>query len=188
MKKTGLITIALAMLMTVSAYSRTGGKLVSEKSHVKFFSHTAMEDIEANNYSSVSTINTETGDVVFSIPMQGFEFEKSAMQKHFNQDNFLDTKTHPKSKLVGKITNLDEIDFTKDGTYEAVVEGDLSIKGTTKSIKEKGNVIVKGGKVSVESKFDVALGDYGVSFVKGKPSTNVAKVVEVTVHSEYAAE
>ncbi len=117
MKNKGLFTIALAMLMTLSANSRDGGKLVSSKSHVKFFSTTPMEDIEANNYASVSTINTETGEVVFSVPMQGFEFEKSAMQKHFNSENFLDTKSHPKSKLVGKITNLDEIDFSKDGEY-----------------------------------------------------------------------
>ena len=188
MKNKGLFTIALAMLMTASAFSRTGDKLVSSKSHIKFFSHTAMEDIEANNYASVSTINTATGDVVFSIPMQGFEFENSTMQKHFNQDKFLDTKVHPKGKLVGKITNMDDIDFSKDGNYEAVVEGDLTIKGTTNSLKEKGTITVKNGNVSIESKFPVTLSDYGVSFIKGKPSTNVAKVVEVTVLSEYAAE
>jgi len=187
MKKTGIITVTLALLMSVSAYSRTGGKLVSEKSHVKFYSHTPVEDIEANNYASVSTINTETGEVVFSVPMQGFEFEKSMMQKHFNQEKFLDTKTHPKGKLVGKITNLDDIDFTKDGTYMAMVEGDLSIKGSTKSIKDTGKIIVKGGNVSVQSQFNVTLADYGISLT-GKPAKNVAKEVEVTVHSEYAAE
>ena len=188
MKKRGLFIVGLAMLMTVSAYSRTGGKLVSSKSHIKFYSHTAMEDIEANNFTSVSTINTETGGVAFSVPMQGFEFEKSMMQKHFNQENFLDTKAHPKSKLVGKITNIDEIDFSKDGEYEAIIEGELTIKGKTNPINENGTITVKGNNVGVESKFNVTLADYGVSFLKGKPSTNVAKVVEVTVMSEYAPE
>ena len=188
MKNKELFTIAMAMLMSVSAFSRTGGKLVSSKSHVKFYSHTAMEDIEANNYASVSTINTETGEVVFSVPMQGFEFENSTMQKHFNQDKFLDTKVHPKGKLVGKITNLEDIDFSKDGNYEALVEGELTIKGTSNSLKEKGTITVKGGNVSIESTFPVTLEDYGVSFIKGKPSTNVAKTVEVTVLGEYAAE
>ena len=188
MKNKGLFTIALALLMTASAYSRTGGKLVSSKSHVKFYSTTPMEDIEANNYASLSTINTETGEVVFSVPMQGFEFENSMMQKHFNQDNFLDTKTHPKSKLIGKITNLDEIDFSKDGEYEATVEGDLSIKGTTNPFKEKGIIKVEGNSIEIESKFNVTLADYGISFVKGKPSTNVAKTVEVTVLGEYMGE
>jgi polyisoprenoid-binding protein YceI len=188
MKNKGLFSIALAVLMTASAFSGTGDKLVSSKSHIKFYSHTAMEDIEANNYASVSTLNTKTGDVVFSVPMQGFEFENATMQKHFNQDKFLDTQAHPKGKLVGKIANFDDIDFSTNGKYEAVVEGDLTIKGTTNSVKEKGTITVKDGNVSLESKFPLTLEDYGVSFVKGKPSKNVAKTVEVTVLGEYAAE
>ncbi len=186
MKKISLSTISLVLLMTFSAYSQ--GKLKSSKSHIKFYSHTTVEDIEANNYTSVSTIDTENGEVVFSIPMQGFEFEKSTMQKHFNQENFLDTKTHPKGKLVGKITNIDEIDFSKDGVYQADVEGELSIKGETRHISEKGSITVKDGNIGVESKFNINLADYGISFVKGKPSTNVAKEVEVTVLAEYQAE
>ena len=188
MKRTGFLTMGLALLVSFSAYSETGGKLTSSKSHVKFYSHTALEDIEANNYTSVSTMNTETGDVVFSVPMQGFEFEKAAMQKHFNSDNFLDTQTYPKSKLVGKITNIGDIDFSKDGEYPADVEGDLTIKGKTKSIKEKGTITVKDGDIGIQSKFNVTLADHGISFVKGKPSTNVSKVVEVTVLSDYLAE
>jgi polyisoprenoid-binding protein YceI len=186
MKNTSLLTISLALLMTFSAYGQ--GKLKSSKSRIKFYSHTVAEDIEANNYSSVSTMNTESGEVVFSVPMQGFEFENATMQKHFNSENFLDTKTHPKGKLVGKIANIDEIDFTKDGVYQADVEGELSIKGETKPISEKGSVTVKDGNISVESKFDLTLADYGIRFVKGKPSTNVAAVVEVTVLADYQAE
>ncbi len=107
------------------------------------------------------------------------------MQKHFNQEDFLDTKTHPKGKLVGKITNIDEIDFSKDGVYQADVEGELSIKGESKPISEKGSITVKDGTIGLESKFNVTLGDYGISFAKGKPSTNVAKEVEVTVLADY---
>jgi polyisoprenoid-binding protein YceI len=188
MKKISLFTLSLVLLMTFSAYSQSLGKLKSSKSYIKFYSHTVAEDIEANNYTSVSTIDTESGEVVFSVPMQGFEFEKSTMQKHFNQENFLDTKTHPKGKLVGRITNIDEIDFSKDGIYQADVEGKLSIKGETKPISEKGSITVKNGNIGVESKFNVTLADYGISFVKGKPSTNVAKEVEVTVLADYRAE
>ena len=188
MKKTRLFTMGMALMVTFSAFGQASGKMVSSKSHVKFYSHTALEDIEANNYTSVSTINTETGEVVFSVSMQGFEFEKSLMQKHFNSDNFLDTQTHPKSKMVAMITNINDIDFTKDGEYEALVEGELSIKGKTNPVREKGTITVKGNNVGVQSKFNVTLADYDISFLKGKPSTNVAKVVEVTVHTEYLGE
>ncbi len=186
MKKLVLLTVVVALFATISATGQS--KLVSSKSHIKFFSTTPAEDIEANNTTSVSTINPTTGEIVFSVSMQGFEFEKALMQKHFNSDKFLDTQTNPKAKLKAKITNLSEVDFSKDGTYEADVEGELTIKGVTKPVHEKGKITVKGGKVDASSKFNVTLADYGISFVKGKPSTNIAKTVEVTLQAEYAAQ
>ncbi len=188
MKKTSILLGSLLMLLSISAYGQTNDKLVSSKTHMKFYSHTAVEDIEANNYASVSTINKGTGEVVFSVPMQSFEFEKSLMQKHFNSDKFLDTKEYPKAKLKGKITNLNDVDFTKDGKYSVVVEGELTIKGKTNAITEKGTIDVKGNTIKVSSSFNITLADYGITFAQGKPSTNIAKEVEVTVHSEYSAE
>ena len=107
------------------------------------------------------------------------------MQKHYNSDKFLDTKQFPKAKLKGKITNLSDVNFKADGSYEATVEGELTLKGETKPVTEKGTITVKDGKVSVKSVFNITLADYGVEFLKGKPSENIAKTVEVTVVAEY---
>jgi len=187
MKKSIILSVAI-VLFSVAGFSQVSGKLVSSKTHIKFFSHTSVEDIQANNYASVSTIDQATGDVVFSVPMQSFEFEKALMQKHFNQEGFLDTKQFPKAKLKGKITNLSEIDFSKDGSYNAIIEGELTIKGKTNPIKEKGTITVKGNVISAAGTFSIVLADYGVAFEKGKPSTNIAKKVEITVHAEYKPE
>lgn len=167
------------------AFAPSVSKLSSTKTHIKFFSTTPAEDIEAHNYKSVSTIDTKTGDVVFSVPMQSFEFEKALMQKHFNSKKFLDTKTYPKAKLIGKITNLNEINFEKDGTYTAQVTGTLEIHGKTNTISEKATIKVSGSTYTVNSKFNITLADYDITFKKGKPSTNIAKTVEVTVEAEY---
>lgn len=185
MKTKTIIISCIIALFTISVFGQTPEKLISNKTHVKFYSHTSVEDIEANNYVSVNTINTKTGDVVFSIPMQSFEFEKAMMQKHFNSAKFLDTKNHPKAKLKGKITNLSDVDFTKDGSYDVTIKGEMTIKGVTKSITEKGKVIVTNGKIKIESTFNIVLNDYEIAFDKGKPSTNIAKTIEVTVKSEY---
>lgn len=75
MKKSIILSVAI-VLFSVAGFSQVSGKLVSSKTHIKFFSHTSVEDIQANNYASVSTIDQSTGDVVFSVPMQSFEFEK----------------------------------------------------------------------------------------------------------------
>lgn len=185
MKRSFFISLASFLVMTVAVYGQTSEKLVSSKSNIKFFSSTPAEDIEANNTASVSTINRETGEVVFSVPMQGFEFEKSLMQKHFNSDKFLDTQTHPKAKLKGTILNLDQVNFSEDGSYSAEVEGQLTIKGVTKPVKEKGTLTVKGNMLKINSTFNVSLADYEITFAKGKPSSNIAKKVEITVQAEY---
>jgi len=73
----------LLMLFTVSMMlGQSTDKLVSQKTHFKFFSHTVAEDIEAHNYKAVGTLLPDTGDIVFSVPMQSFEFEKAKMQQH----------------------------------------------------------------------------------------------------------
>jgi polyisoprenoid-binding protein YceI len=187
-KKSIVLSLVAIIFTGTVVFGQNSEKLVSTKTQIKFFSSTPAEDIEAQNTTSVSTINQETGEVVFSVPMQGFEFEKSLMQKHFNSDKFLDTKTYPKAKLTGKIINPEAVDFSKDGSYQVTVEGELTLKGVTNSIKEKGTINVNGGQINVESVFNITLADYGVSFVEGKPSTNIAKTVEVTVQSQYQAE
>ena len=185
MTKTTLFSVTAAILISLTTITATAQKLVSSKTHFKFFSTTPAEDIEANNYKTVSTIETSTGEIVFSVPMQSFEFEKSLMQEHFNSKKFLDTKTNPKAKLVGKITDLTQVDFGNDGSYKVEVNGDLTINGVTKPIKEKVTITVSSGEVALETIFNITLVDYEIAFEKGKPSTNVAKIIEVTAKANY---
>ncbi|MGZ0015184.1 YceI family protein [Yeosuana sp. AK3] len=181
MKKVILSMIAMVFI-SLTTFAQ---KQVSSKTHIKFFSTTPAENIEANNYASVSTLDTASGDIVFSVPMQSFEFEKALMQEHFNGKKFLNTKANPKAKLTGKIENIASLDFSKDGTYTADVAGELTINGVAKPINEKATITVKEGKVSLNSKFNVTLADHEVAFKGGKPATNIAKTVEVTVEAEY---
>ena len=44
---------------------------------------------------------------------------------------------------------------------------------------------IEGGKVALQAKLNITLADYDLAFKKGKPSTNIAKTVEVTVHATY---
>ena len=188
MKKT-LFTLAVAGLVAIAtAFTTAESKLVSKNGHINFFSHTSVEDISADNYKVVSTLDIASGEVVFSVPMQSFEFEKAKMQQHYNSEKFLDTKTYPKAKFKGNITNLSDIDFSKNGTYDADVSGELTIHGVTKPVTEKGTITVNGDKVLVETKMQITLADYEIAFEKGKPSTNIAKTIDVTVKSEFENE
>ncbi len=176
--------IATAML----AFKPVNGRLTSKNGHISFYSHTPLEDITAHNYKVVSTIDTGSGAVAFSVPMQSFEFEKALMQEHYNSKNFLNTKAYPKAKFEGSIVDAGAINFFQDGVYEADVKGNLTIKDVTKPINEKGTITVKGSTVNVQTKFKITLADYGITFTKGKPSTNVGKEIEVTVNADHLPE
>ena len=170
------------------ASTSLGQNYITKNGSIKFFSDTPMEKIEAYNQQVNAALDIGSGNLAFNVLMKSFKFEKAMMQNHYNSDKFLDTKGFPKAKLKGKITNLADVDFTKDGKYSVVVEGELTIKGKTNSISEKGTIDINGSSVNVQSKFNITLADYGINFVEGKPSTNIAKEVEVTVHSEYSPE
>lgn len=55
-------------------------------------------------------------------------------------------------------------------------------------MNEKATITVEGGKVSISTKMNLVLGDYGITFSGGKPSTNIAKEIEVTVKAVYGNE
>ncbi|QXP69828.1 YceI family protein [Polaribacter sp. R2A056_3_33] len=180
--KKSFLTIVAVIAISLTSFAQ---KQVSTNTHLKFFSSTPAEDIEANNFKAVSTIDTNAGNIVFSVPMQSFEFEKSLMQKHFNSEKFLNTKANPKAKLIGKVVNIEAVKFSKNGTYTAKVEGSLTINGVSKPITENVKFTITEGKINLTSKFNITLADYEVAFEKGKPSTNIAKTVEVTVEANY---
>lgn len=181
--------ILLSVLLSVSsAYRPVPSKLVSKNAHISFFSHTPVEDISANNYKVLTTLETTTGEIAFSVPMQSFEFEKALMQEHFNSKDFLNTKAFPKAKFTGKITNINTVDFSKDGSYEVTVQGELTLKDTTKPVQSVGTLTIKGNVVTAQAKLKIVLADYGIAFKKGKPSTNIAKEIETTIKAEYLPE
>lgn len=179
--KKSILTIVALVSISLTAVAQ---KQASSKTQIKFFSTTPAEDIEAFNFKAVSTFDAKTGDIVYSIPMQSFEFSKSLMQEHYNSKKFLDTKKYPKAKLKGKL-NISDIDLKKNNVYEVDIAGELTIKDITNTFYEKVEITVNNGKIIMRTKFNIKLADYGIVFLKGKPATNVAKTVEVTVETIY---
>ena len=74
----------------------------------------------------------------------------------------MESHKFPKAIFMGKITNFDEVNFLKDGSYDVTVEGKLTLHGQTNIIKEEGKIIVKNGNISASSEFDVSLAVYKI--------------------------
>lgn len=174
------LIITFVILTSLSGFSQ---KYMTKNGSIRFYSETPIETIQADNKQVNSALDIQTGDFVFKVLMKSFVFEKALMQEHFNE-NYVESDKFPNATFQGKITNLSAISFLKEGTYEATVEGDLTIHGVTKKISEKGTFTVKAGdKIHGTSKFMVKPADYGIKI----PSTvmnNIAETIEVTVDVE----
>ena len=96
-----------------------------------------MEDIKASNNEVVSLLNSSTGTFDFRIAIKSFHFPKQSMEDHFNNPDYMDSEKFPKASFSGKITNLADVNFAKDGNYNVTVEGNLTIKNVTKPVSTK---------------------------------------------------
>lgn len=175
MKKFKLLVVLFILAIT-SGYSQ---KYITKNGYIKFYSETPVETIEAHNRQVNSALDITTGDFVFKVLIKSFEFEKALMQEHFNE-NYMESDRFPDATFSGKITNFAAIDFTKDGKYDADVEGDLKIHGETKKVKEKGTFEVSGGKIMGKSVFMVHLADYKIK-IPNTVVNNIAEDIQVTV-------
>ncbi|MCF8229264.1 MAG: YceI family protein [Bacteroidales bacterium] len=172
-------TLLISLILVGGAFAQ---RFVTKTGHIKFYSDTPVETIEAHNRQVNSALDIESGDFVFKVLMRGFEFEKALMQEHFNE-NYVESHKYPNATFVGKIMNPKEIDFGKEGTYGTTVEGDLTIHGVTRKIQEKGTFTVRGDKIIGKAKFKVLVDDYDIKIPKAVIE-NIAEEIEITVDVE----
>jgi len=181
--KISIKIIAILFTFLISSYVVHAQKYMTKNGNIKFYSETPIETIEATNNQVNSALDIQTGDLVFKVLIKSFQFEKALMQEHFNE-NYLESDKFPNSTFQGKVTNLSAVNFTREGTYEATIEGDLTIHGVTKKISEKGTFTVKAGdKIHGISKFNVKPADYSIK-IPGAVVQNIAETIEVTIEVE----
>ncbi len=174
-----IILIAGMACMLLLAPHAEAQRYATKDGRITFFSEAPAENIEAFNNQVNSALDVSTGGFIFRVLMKSFQFEKALMQEHFNE-NYMESHKFPNATFQGKITNLSEMNFAKDGTYNANIEGKLTIHGVTKDIAEKGTFTVKDGVVQGFSKFNVKVADYEIK-IPGAVVNNIAESIEVTV-------
>ena len=173
------------LLFTASVLYLSGDaqKLITRSGKITFFSKAPVENIEAANNEVSSILDIQKGEFVFVALIKSFKFKKALMEEHFNE-NYMESNTFPKANFKGTITNLNKVNFTKDGSYPVVVNGDLTIHGITKTVEIPGTITVSQGKLSASSKFKAKVKDYNIKI----PSTvinNIAETIDITVDCKY---
>ena len=175
MKKLMLVFFCLSIV----SFAADAQKFITKTGHIKFYSDSQLEKIEAHNRQVNAAFDAATGDFVFRVLVKSFQFEKVLMQEHFNE-NYLESDKFPNATFLGKVTNIKDVNIGKDGVYEAMVEGKLTIHGVTQPVKEKGTFEVKGTKITGKAKFTILLADYSVK-IPGAVANSISKSIEITV-------
>jgi polyisoprenoid-binding protein YceI len=176
----------IVILFTISFLflAANGQKFMTKNGYIGFSSHTAIDDIKADNNQVAAVLDISTGDMVFQVLIKSFHFEKALMEEHFNE-NYMESDKFPKSTFRGKIINLSSVDFNKPGKYDVTVDGDLNMHDVTNKISVKGTIEVVQGGVNASSKFNIVPEDYKIN-IPGVVRDNIAKTLEVTVTIKYA--
>jgi polyisoprenoid-binding protein YceI len=181
MKKT-IMLVALAAFTTVTFAQK---KKTTTSANISFDATTPIDALpKAENKTAVASINPKTGEVAFEAIIKSFAFTNPMIQDHFNSDKWMDSQKNPTATFKGKITNLKEVNFAKDGTYNATVTGDLTIHGVKKEITTQASIVIKGKEITSTSSFTINLADYnitGAAIGGGK----VAKEPKITVTASF---
>jgi len=153
----------------------------TKSAKVKFFSATTVENIEAVNNQVNAKLSTN-GQMVFILAIRGFVFKNALMQEHFNE-NYMESDKFPKANFFGNITNINTVNFSRDGSYPVSVNGDMEIHGVKQKVNATGTIDIKNGKIAAKSVFKITITNFGIkgSYIGDK----IAKEIEITVQSTY---
>lgn len=176
MKK--IILIASAFFLINASFAQK--RYFTKTGNVSFNAGTAIEDIDGINKSTTCVFDAATGDLQFAILVKGFEFKSALMMEHFNE-NYMESDKYPKSLFTGKITNIDKINFQKDGSYPVTVKGELQIHGVKKDVEITGIFKVVGESVLAIAEFNVLLEDYKIE-IPGLVKDKISKTVKIQVN------
>ena len=177
--KTLLTSLLLGLLLAVPYLGRAQAKYLTKTGRISFFSASPLEDIEALNQSVAALLDLASGQLAFTVPIRGFQFKRTLMQEHFNE-NYLESEKYPKATFSGHFSGAEAATLASAGPHPVQVEGDLSIHGVTHRVAVAGTLELKNGQLLAQAQFDVAPADYQIE-IPALVRNHIAKVVNVRV-------
>jgi hypothetical protein len=178
--KRAVLIFSLAFLTVMSNAQR----YMTRNGFISIYSETQVETIKADNNQVASVLDTSTGEIVFEVLNRSFHFDRALMERDFNE-NYIESEKFPKSLFKGKIVNLQDVDFRKNGNYKVTVAGDLTIHGETQKITEPGTIEIANGNIEADSKFHLVPEDYGIK-IPGVVRSKIDKSMLITVSMKYS--
>jgi len=171
----------ISVILIGATWIVQGQVVVTNNAKLSFFSEAPIENIMAESNAVESTLNLASGTIYFKVAITTFKFNKSLMQKHFNE-SYMESSKYSSAEFKGKING--QIDLTKAGTYPVIVQGDLNIHGVVKHYMVKAELNVKGEEITANCVFQVKLADHHIKIPR-LVIKNITEAVQVTVSALY---
>jgi|SRR5450631_427833 len=133
---------------------------MTKNGFIGFYSKTPLEDIRAENNQVYSLLDAANHKIAFAVLLKGFIFTKELMQTHFNE-NYVESDKYPKATFSGTCSG--DMDLTKDGTYQVVIKGDLTLHGVTKPIETTAQLDVKSNHIKGSAAFKLKPEDFNIT-------------------------
>jgi polyisoprenoid-binding protein YceI len=95
-----------------------------------------------------------------NIDLEGGKEMKAKLEGHLKSADFFDAEKFPMASY-----EITKITATTNGDYNTILEGNLTIKGITKPVQFKANVMLDKGSVSIATETtDINRKDFGLNF------------------------
>jgi hypothetical protein len=156
------------------------GKYMTKAGFISFFSASIMEDIEAKNSKVAAVFDLGTGQLAFAVPVREFQFKRTLMQEHFNE-NYMESDKYPKATFTGQLTNAAQVlKLLPTGTQNVEVEGQLTMHGVTHKVAVSGTLQLRDNQLVIFAYFNIAPADYAID-IPLLVREHIAKSVSVRV-------
>ena len=169
-----IVATILLVLITFLSRAQTGKVFVSFNGQVDFTSDAPLELIKAKSDKLSGALNPADKSFLFNVPMASFQGFNSALQRtHFNE-NYVESEKYPKTTFEGKI--IEDIDFSKPGTYQVRAKGNLTVHGVKQQRIIKSTLVITKESMKIKSTFTVPLIDHKIqipTIVKQKISEEI---------------
>lgn len=159
-------------------YGTNNGKIV-------FHSDAPLELITAKSDEMKGKFDVGKKAFAFAVKMVSFNGFNSPLQKeHFNE-NYMESDQFPNASFSGKV--IEDIDFSKDGSYTVRAKGNLTVHGVVQERIIKADLIVKKGNISLKSNFTVLLAEHNIPIPK-VVHEKLASEIKVEVNADLTAQ
>ncbi|MBG6110763.1 hypothetical protein H4V97_001151 [Flavobacterium sp. CG_23.5] len=165
----------LLFLIFVSITTLAQEKLISDKGTINFEASIPLfEEVKAINDNTSCVLITKTGEITCLAYIKKFQFERSLMQEHFN-NNYMESARYPKAIFKGLIQRFD-LKNIDSNSKEYEIKGKITIHGKSKAIVVSATIKKVAEGIELISNFPLNTDDFKIEIpyiVRSKIAKNV---------------